>query len=147
VAGARGRALPHPHQQPRLLEDAPTAKEKQGLRILVTGDSHLFVVDTRESFPNLLEAQLRAAGHAGCEVLSSGVGYTGPLLYLRRIEGFLELQPDAVVVSLFTGNDFMDELSFEYDLQKSPASRRSTPTTGSASARPRRSTAAGCTRA
>lgn len=102
------------------LETAPTARQKSGLRILLTGDSHLFVTDTDESFANRFEAGLRAAGYEGCEVLTSAVGHTGPRLYLRRIERFLELEPDAIVVSFFVGNDFWEDLLLEYDIFASP---------------------------
>jgi len=103
-----------------LLETQPTEREKHGLRILVTGDSHLMVTETEKSFPNAFESELRRAGYEGCEVLDSGVGYTGPRLYLRRIERFLELQPDVVIVSFFTGNDFWDDLLTDYDVLASP---------------------------
>jgi hypothetical protein len=103
-----------------LLEDGPTLWEKRGLRILVLGDSHLMVVGASESFPNLLEAQLRAAGYPDCEVLNAGIGYTSPALYLRRLEHFARLAPDVVLVSLFTGNDFWEELSLRYDISSSP---------------------------
>ena len=106
-----------------LLESAPTVPEKQGLRIFLTGDSHLMSVWPEESFPNVFEAELRAAGYEGCEVLNSGIGYTGPRLYLRRIERFLELDPDVVIVSFFAGNDFWDDVFVEYDMKLSTPPR------------------------
>lgn len=103
-----------------LLEVEPTERTKHGLRILVAGDSHLVSVDAQESFPNVLEAQLRAEGYRDCEVLNSGIGYTFPHLYARRLEHFLDLALDVFVAALYTGNDFMEELTFAYDLQASP---------------------------
>lgn len=102
------------------LEGEPTRPEKRGVRILALGDSHMMVVDPAESYPNLLEAALRGAGYPDCEVLNSGVGYTGPRLYLRRLERYLELAPDVVLVSFFSGNDLWDDLQLEYDIGRSP---------------------------
>jgi hypothetical protein len=101
------------------LSSRPTARAKSELRILVLGDSHLVIVSPDESFPHLLEVELRRSGYPACEVLNSGIGYTGPRLYLRRLERYLELEPDVVLVSFFTGNDFWDDLVLEYDLTRS----------------------------
>ncbi len=106
-----------------LLEETPTAEEKSGLRILVAGDSHLMVVDPAESFPNQLESRLRAAGHAGCEALNAGVGYTSPRSYLARLRHHLHLAPDVFVVSLYSGNDFWEDLIFTHDIKGSPQPR------------------------
>ena len=102
------------------LELEATRPEKEGLRILAVGDSHLVIVDAADSFPNVLEAKLRAAGHAGCEVINAGVGYTGPPWYLKRVEKYLELEPDVVLVAIFAGNDFWDTVLTRYDVGASP---------------------------
>ncbi|NOT32508.1 MAG: hypothetical protein HOP15_18860 [Planctomycetes bacterium] len=96
-------------------EDAETAVEKRGLRILVSGDSHTEgVVSNEESFPNVLERFLRAAGRAQAEVLNAGVGYTGPHCYLGMLRKHLDLAPDLFIATLFSGNDFMDDLRVAY---------------------------------
>ena len=97
------------------VEDEPTELAKQGLRILVAGDSHTQgAVGVAETFPNQLEACLRAAGREGCEVLNAGVAFTGPRCYLERLRHFLHLEPDVFVAALFTGNDFWDDLRLAY---------------------------------
>jgi hypothetical protein len=93
---------------------------KQGLRLLVLGDSHMMSVNACESFPNLVEAGLREHGHRGADVINAGVPYTGPSMYLLRLRRYLALEPDGVVVSLFTGNDFWDDVYLKYDMAASP---------------------------
>jgi len=97
-------------------EDEPVAREKAGLRILVAGDSHTAgLVDNAESFCNVAERRLRAGeGREGLEVINAGVAYTGPYCYLRRLERYLELEPDVFVAVLFLGNDFWDDLRIKY---------------------------------
>lgn len=96
-------------------EDVETVVEKRGLRILVSGDSHTEgVVSNEESFPNVLERLLRAAGRTGSEVLNAGVGYTGPHCYLGMLQKHLDLAPDLFIATLFSGNDFMDDLRVAY---------------------------------
>jgi hypothetical protein len=102
-----------------LLESVRTSQQKAGSRVLVAGDSHLMVVDAEESFPNLVEQRLRNGPYPDSEVLSSGVGYTSPPLHLQRLRRFLYLDPDVFVLSVFTGNDFLDQLTLDYDLGKS----------------------------
>ena len=98
-----------------LVEAEPTEVAKRGLRILVAGDSHTQgAVGVAETFPNLLEACLRAAGRADCEVLNAGVAFTGPRCYLERLRHYLFLEPDVFVAALFTGNDFWDDLRLAY---------------------------------
>jgi hypothetical protein len=103
-----------------LVEDADTESAKHGLRILCVGDSHLMVVGSEEAFPNVLERKLRAAGYPQCEVLNAAVGYTGPRLYLKRVERYLALDPDVVLVSFFSGNDLWDDFLLTYDVGASP---------------------------
>jgi hypothetical protein len=76
-------------------------------RILAVGDSFAFgVVPYQYNYLTLLEQRLQAGGMA-VEVLNAGVIKTGPRDYLALLvrEGFA-LQPDAVLLSFFIGNDF-----------------------------------------
>lgn len=76
-------------------------------RILAVGDSFAFgVVPYRYNYLTLLEERLKASSMV-VEVLNAGVIKTGPRDYLALLvrEGFA-LQPDAVLLSFFIGNDF-----------------------------------------
>ena len=76
-------------------------------RILALGDSFAFgVVPYRYNYLTLVEERLKVGG-AEVEVLNAGVPSTGPRDYLELFvrEG-LALQPDAVLLSFFIGNDF-----------------------------------------
>lgn len=95
-------------------EDAPTqeAKAEGTYRILVAGDSHTDgVVYNHESYPNQLEALLnQQSGSITYEVINGGVGYHGPQNYLGLLQRYLYLKPDAFIVTIYTGNDYMDAL-------------------------------------
>jgi lysophospholipase L1-like esterase len=86
-------------------------------RILVLGDSFAMghSVPEEQNFPRLVEDGLNAAaGHPTFTVLSSGVpGYNTrqELSYLLS-RGF-ELDPDAVVLAFFVGNDVADNSDFK----------------------------------
>lgn len=108
-------------------EDADTAVEKAGLRVLVAGDSHTDgMVDNAESFANVLEARLAASAPPGAppvEVLNAGVGNTGPHNYLGTLRRNLHLRPDVFVAVLYTGNDFLNALAISDFFTKRPESR------------------------
>lgn len=78
--------------------------------VLVTGDSHTDgVVWNEESFPNLLEIGLtRDLPHARFEVINGGVGYYGIYNYARWIEKYSFLDPALAIVTVYSGNDFLD---------------------------------------
>jgi lysophospholipase L1-like esterase len=76
-------------------------------RILGLGDSFAFgVVPYRHNYLTLLEERLQRDNPAA-EVLNVGIPGTGPRDYLALLvrEG-LALEPDAVLLSFFVGNDF-----------------------------------------
>lgn len=108
-------------------EDADTAVEKTGPRILVAGDSHTDgMVDNAESFANVLEARLAASAPAGAapvEVLNAGVGNSGPHNYLGTLKRNLHLRPDVFIAVLYTGNDFLNALAISDFFSKRPESR------------------------
>ncbi len=110
----------HPRRKLRLKtnnrgyrEDQPTLVEKRGPRILVTGDSHTEgFVWNRESFVNVLEHSLRAASKQATgterpyDVINAGIGASHPYNHIGVLRNALELQPDAFIAVLFSGNDF-----------------------------------------
>lgn len=95
-----------------LREDGPVVVPRpQGLwRVLVVGDSHTDgVVPNAASFPNLLEAALSAQG-APMELLNAGTGFYGPDQYTRTLAAWGDLEPSAIIVTLYLGNDPLDTL-------------------------------------
>jgi lysophospholipase L1-like esterase len=92
-------------------EDAPTAvRSGAGVRVLVFGDSHTDgVVENPQSFPHQAERMLDSSG-VKAELINAGIGHTSVYqqsLHLRRL---LYLNPDAVVFTLYAGNDYMEIL-------------------------------------
>lgn len=82
-------------------------------RILVYGDSfiHAEFSELEETFPVRLEEQLEKRLGGDVEVINAGVAGYGPDQVLRRMEDELSwVEPDLVLVSLFSGNDFGDLL-------------------------------------
>lgn len=93
-----------------LRDDTELAAEKPDLRIFVTGDSHTDgVCENYESFPNLLEADLRSAGK-DAEVSNAGVGGYSFYNYLGALDRFKEFGVDAYIVGVYGGNDFLGVL-------------------------------------
>ncbi|NNL67793.1 MAG: hypothetical protein HKP30_16210, partial [Myxococcales bacterium] len=91
--------------------DFPYEKPPGTFRIVSLGDSFTmgYEVEVEETFSQVLESRLRAAGRR-VEVLNAGVsGYSNAeaLLYLER--ELLRYQPDVVMLSFF-GNDLVDNV-------------------------------------
>ena len=100
-----------------LREDSDTAVPKPpGVRrILVTGDSHTEgSVYNSESWANRLEALLEEQAPPGVryEVLNAASGHFAAQHYLAVFEKFERLHPDAFVIGLYTGNDFLEAIAF-----------------------------------
>ena len=92
-------------------EDEPTEVSSEAYRILVLGDSHTEgAVNNDESYPNVLELQLNKRSERPVEVINAGVGGTGPYEMEGMLVSQLELEPDLVIATLFTGNDFWNAL-------------------------------------
>ncbi len=90
-----------------------SAKQPDVYRIVALGDSFSYGnVPHRYNFLTVLENRLSPAGRA--EVLNMGIPGTGPLDYLNLFakEG-LPLDPDAVLVTFFVGNDIVEGASRE----------------------------------
>lgn len=87
----------------------PAERTPGTLRILVTGDAYESAegVDTDQSWPRLLERQLRDRGVAA-EVLNFSITGWGPNQYQAVVEDFVPVyQPDLVIVGFFV-NEFGD---------------------------------------
>jgi len=80
------------------------------------------MVENAESFSNVLEAHLAAAG-PHVEVINAGVGNTGPHNYLGTLQRNLYLKPDVFIAVLYTGNDFVNALAISDFFSKRPESR------------------------
>lgn len=95
-----------------LREDEEVARERPDLRVLVLGDSHTAgLCNNDESYPSLLEARLGAQRpELSIDVLNAGKSGYSFQHYLGTFERLLPLQPDAVVVAIYTGNDFEEGL-------------------------------------
>ncbi len=93
-----------------LRSDTPTV-EPTGRRVLVVGDSHTYgLVNIEECLHSLLEKQLEEHFGEPFEVLNAAIGGIGPYEYVGAVESFLSLKPEAVVVVVYTGNDFTNAL-------------------------------------
>jgi hypothetical protein len=92
-------------------DDEPRA-ERPDRRVIVVGDSHVDgVCDNAESYPNRLEVELeRAHPEVSIEVLNAGQGGWNLWNYLGALEAYLPLDPDAFVVTIYGGNDFVGTL-------------------------------------
>ncbi len=83
------------------------------VRIAVYGDSFIDggYSPLAETFAAQLEEMLSAGGMSRVQVLNAGTGGYGPDQLSLRIEDEIDLlQPSAIVLSVFTGNDFGDLL-------------------------------------
>jgi len=91
---------------------SPT-KPPDTLRILITGDSHTDgVLFNSESVATRLEQKLNQYSLApNHEVLNGGTGHYGPHNYLGFLKRHMSLDPDRVVIVIFTGNDLMDAIA------------------------------------
>jgi len=94
-------------------------KSDSTFRIIITGDSHIDgVVSTEESFPNVLEAELNKLPNAKkAEVINAGVGFYSFQNYAGVIKKLGYLKPDLFVVTVYTGNDFIEGYLYEKENQ------------------------------
>ena len=90
-------------------------KDSNMFRILVTGDSHLDgVINNHESFPSLLENHLNSKFPTiKTEVLNGGVGFYSFVNYAGLYKKFKFLKPDVFIVSVYTGNDFIEAILYD----------------------------------
>jgi lysophospholipase L1-like esterase len=99
-----------------------------GPRVLVLGDSHTYgLVDSHETFCSVLEELLRARpGAGGAQVWNAAVAGSGPYEYLGSLRRHIGLEPDLVVVVVFTGNDFINAMPYDefFTKQRPPIADR-----------------------
>jgi len=93
------------------IRDRELPRERgDAFRILAIGDSYTYGwgVAQEETWPHLLEAQLREEGH-NVEILNLGKPGTGPPFYAELAERAIPLlRPDMVIVGMLQGNDLRD---------------------------------------
>lgn len=91
-----------------LREDADVDPAFAGRRVIVTGDSHTEgFCDNVESLAGRLESLLAAEG-GEVDVLNAANGGFSFFHYAGVLERFLHLRPEAFVVVVFGGNDFLE---------------------------------------
>ncbi len=104
------------------VEERGTLKDKADsvFRILITGDSHTDgVVNTNETFPNVLEEKLKKLPQTkNIEILNAGVGFYSFQNYSGVIKKYVNLKPNLFVVTVYTGNDFIEGYLYEKENQK-----------------------------
>ncbi|MBX9783790.1 MAG: hypothetical protein K2X48_10915 [Chitinophagaceae bacterium] len=95
--------------------DSTNVKKDSGVyRVLITGDSHTDgVIASQENFCTLLQDSLTKLNRK-TEVLNAGVGYYSFENYAGVIKRNLYLQPDEYVIMVYTGNDFIENLMYNY---------------------------------
>jgi lysophospholipase L1-like esterase len=93
------------------IRDRELPKERgDAFRVLAIGDSYTYGwgVAQEETWPHLLEVQLREEGH-NVEILNLGKPGTGPPFYAELAERAIPLlRPDLVIVGMLQGNDLRD---------------------------------------
>jgi hypothetical protein len=92
------------------------------LRVIVLGDSHADgVCENGETFCALSERELRRQRpEQELELLNAAVGGYNLYHYWGAIERLQVYQPDAFVVAVYGGNDFLDSLAMYHRLQGTP---------------------------
>ena len=76
-------------------------------RVVFVGDSFVESMFTPLSLPDAVERQAAAAGHP-IEAINLGVGATDPRSYYYRTRDVaLKLSPDALLLFIYAGNDFV----------------------------------------
>tara|TARA_B110000971_G_C19976622_1_gene485260 strand:+ start:383 stop:1471 length:1089 start_codon:yes stop_codon:yes gene_type:complete len=86
------------------------------VRVLVTGDSHTDgVLYNTESFPNLMEKMFneKIETRQTFDFINAAAGYYGPQNYFGVLKRFANLKPNMFIVTIYTGNDFLDAIRIE----------------------------------
>ncbi len=93
------------------LRDRPRTFERPAnvrFRSVLVGDSFLEGAFLKEPLAARVEQRFAAAGQADMEAINFGVSATGPRHYYYRIKNVaLALKPDAIVLAVYAGNDFV----------------------------------------
>lgn len=108
IPGAHGGPVNQAGLRGEELERAPER------RVLVLGDSFVFGagVDVDQALPAQLAERLLGRARPGTEIVNAGTPGYGTARELAWLETFgSELEPDEVVLCVFVGNDFSDNLT------------------------------------
>ena len=93
------------------LRDRPRSFERPAdvrFRSILVGDSFLEGAFLPAPLSAVVERRLAANGQTDAEAINFGVSATGPRHYYYRIKNIgLALKPDAIVVAVYAGNDFI----------------------------------------
>ncbi len=88
----------------------PLQKQAGLFRTVLVGDSFLEGAFVEKSIGMRLEELWQSEGHRDWEVMSLGISATGPPQYYYRIRNIaLSVQPDALVLMFYSGNDFVSD--------------------------------------
>jgi hypothetical protein len=111
----KGRIIKHYNNHGFIRNDSTLLEAKPGIkRILITGDSHTDgMVSTVENFCTLLEDSLLKLKQP-VEILNAGTGNYSFVNYEGLIQHYLYLKPSEYVVMIYTGNDFVENMMYEY---------------------------------
>ena len=100
-------------------EDKPTPKIKppETKRIIVTGDSHIDgVLSNKDSYPNVLERSLNQnVNGQEYEIINASNGFFSFKNYYGILNKFKYLNPDSYIITVYLGNDFIENLFYEGD--------------------------------
>ena len=108
-------------------EDADVAGATPDFSVLVMGDSHTSgACANSESFANVLERDLRSSRPAkAVDVWNAGQGAYDPFNYMGAPRRFADLRPDALIVCVYGGNDFLGVLGLRrYLFRRGPHRKR-----------------------
>ena len=93
-----------------LRDRARTFARPPGVRFrsVLVGDSFLEGLFLKQPLSALVEQRMNGAGNNDVEAINFGVSATGPPQYYYRIKDVgLALKPDAIVMTIYAGNDFV----------------------------------------
>jgi hypothetical protein len=100
-----------PHYNDWGVRDRPRSIERPAdvrYRSVLVGDSFLEGYYIPAPISQLIERRWASEGHADAEAINLGVAATGPRQYYYRIKRVaLALKPDAIVIFVYAGNDFI----------------------------------------
>lgn len=111
-----------------LRDDEFDPDQARDLFVVAAGDSHTFgICNNHESWPNRLELALsKRFKRRRIEVLNAAAGGFTFYQYLGTLEKYLNLDPDALVVAVYGGNDFTELLTLQELFGEGPPVRRFT---------------------
>jgi hypothetical protein len=100
-----------PHYNDWGVRDRPRTIERPAdvrYRSVLVGDSFLEGYYIPAPISELIERRWASEGHADAEAINLGIAATGPRQYYYRIKRVaLALKPDAIVIFVYAGNDFI----------------------------------------